>query len=162
MDLDDNRITIGKGVFLDDGIIFTSKPMMLKVENGQRRRVEAKARIVIEDNVNIGANSVINLGVKNDTVIKKGVFIGHLATIGHDSVIGEHTIVGAQACVLGEVVIGKWCFIASQSVIKPGVKIGDRTMIGMGSVVTRDIRGGVIAYGSPAKIIRKNLWRPDE
>jgi len=158
----EDRVALGENVTFDAGVVFSSKPMMLEIKNGQRRRVEIKAGIVIENDVSIGANSVINFGVKNDTVIKKGAFIGHLATIGHDSVIGEHTVIGAQACILGEVTIGKWCFIASQSVVRPGVKIGDFTMVGLGSIVDKDIQSGVIAYGSPAKVIRKNKWRPPE
>ncbi len=156
----DDRVTLGKNVTFDDGVVFSPRPMMLEIKNGQRYRVDVKAGIIIEDDVSIGANTVINFGVEKDTIIHKGVFIGHLSSVGHDSEIGEHTVVSLHVCILGQVKIGKWCYIGPQSVIKPRVTIGDYTMIGMGSVVTKDIPSGVIAYGSPCRVIRKNEWRP--
>jgi len=158
----EDRVVLGKNVTFDAGVVFSPRPMMLKIENGQRYRVDVKAGVVVEDDVSIGANSVVNFGVEKDTVIRKGAFLGHFSNIGHDSEIGEHTVLSSFVCVCGHVKIGKWCYIAPQTVIKPKVTIGDYVMIGMGSVVDKDILSGVIAYGSPAKIIRKNEWRPPE
>lgn len=135
--------------------------MKLEITGGKRGRQEIKGRLVIEDNVDVGANCVLNLGWEGDTIIREGVFIGHLSSIGHDAIIGKHTSISAHVCICGHVEIGEWCYIAPQTVIKPYVKIGDFTMIGMGSVVTRDIPKGVIAFGSPCEVQRENLWRPD-
>lgn len=157
-----DRVTVGKNVVIDDGVVFSSLPLVLRTEKGRRHRITAKGWLVIDDNVEIGANCVLNLGMENDTIIHKGVFIGHLSSVGHDSDIGEHTVLSAHVCICGTVKIGKWCYIAPQTVVKPGVTIGDYTMIGMGSVVTKDIPSGVIAYGSPARVIRENAWRPSE
>lgn len=154
------RIKIGKNVRIGYGTVLGGYPLKLETEEGGRRRMECKGGLVIEDNVDIAANCVLSRGWEKDTVIREGVYIGHLSSVGHDSEIGRHTVLSLHVCILGCVKIGEWCYIAPQTVIKPHVEIGDYTMIGMGSVVTKDIRGGVIAFGSPCKVIRENKWRP--
>ena len=157
-----SKVVLGKNVRRDKGVVFTSTPLKLAMAGGnlRRDRMEVEAGIIIEDDVDIGANCVINYGVEKDTIIHKGVYIGHLSSIGHDSEIGEHTVVSAHVCICGAVKIGKWCYIAPQTVVKPYVTIGDNTMIGMGSVVDKDIPSGVVAYGSPCRVIRENKWSP--
>lgn len=156
----DNRVILGNNVRMDKGVVFTPFSLNLTLKDGRRRRLESKARLIIEDDVDIGANCVLNYGAEKDTIIHKGVYIGHLSSIGHDTEIGEYTVLSAHVCICGEVKIGEWCYIAPQTVVKPRVTIGDYTMIGMGSVVDKDIPSGVIAYGSPCKVVRKNKWRP--
>ena len=162
MDLHSDQLIIGKNFRQDIGTVLGALPLKLEIVGGRRGRLEAKGRLVIEDNVDIGANCVLNLGWEGDTIIREGVFIGHLSSIGHDAVIGKHTSISAHVCICGHVEVGEWCYIAPQTVVKPYVKIGDFTMIGMGSVVTRDIPKGVIAFGSPCEVVRENLWRPDQ
>jgi len=155
-----NRVKIGKNVRIGPGVVLGGLPFIFNQKTGERVRPEIKAGIVIEDNVDIAANSVVNLGWKKDTIIRENVMIGVISLIGHDSEIGKNTGIAPHVSILGHVKIGEWCFIAPQTVVKSFVKIGDYTMIGMGSVVTRDIPNGVIAYGTPCKVIRENKWRP--
>lgn len=147
---------------IGEGTIVGALPLNLKMVDGKRRRTPIMGRLIIEDNVDVGCNCVLNLGVDGDTIIRKGVFIGHLSSIGHDAEIGRHTVISAHVCVLGRVKIGEYCYIGPQSVIRNRVKIGDRTRIGMGSNVTKDIPSGVIAHGNPCRVIRDNPWRPDD
>ena len=156
-----DRVIIGENVTVQDGTILGALPLKLDQKNGKRIRLPTEGGLIIKDDVDVGANCVLNLGWKNDTVIGKGVFIGHLSSVGHDADIGEHTVISVHVCISGHVKIGKWCYIAPQTVIKPYVEIGDYTMIGMGSVVDKDIPSGVIAYGTPCKVIRENKWRPE-
>ena len=162
MMLEPERIKMGKNTRVGEGTVLGAYPLHLEIKNGRRRRRKCDGDLVIEDNVNIGANCVLNFGAEKDTIIREGVFIGHLSSVGHDSEIGRHTVISAHVCVCGCVKIGEWCYIAPQTVIKPHVTIGDYTMIGLGSVVVNDISSGVIAYGSPCKVIRENKWRPQE
>ncbi len=155
-----DRVIIGKNVRIQEGTVLGALPLMLGQEDGRRFRMECKGNLVIEDDVDIGANSVLNLGWQEDTIVRKGVYIGHLSSIGHDADIGEHTVISVHVCIAGHVKVGKWCYIAPQTVIEPHVKIGDYTMIGMGSVVKEDIPSGVVAYGTPCKVVRDNPWRP--
>ncbi len=154
------RVVIGENVRIGEGTQLGAYPLNQVVVDGRRVRTEVKGRLIIEDDVDIGCNCVLNLGVDGDTIIREGVFIGHLSSIGHDAEIGRHSMISAHVCVLGRVKIGEWCYIAPQTVIKNRVKIGKYTMVGMGSVVTKDLPNSVVAYGSPCKIIRENTWRP--
>lgn len=156
-----NEIKIGKSVKIQEGTILGAFPLKLEVKDGRRHRLECKGDLIIEDNADIGANCVLNFGWAGDTIIREGVSIGHLSSIGHDAEIGEHTVISLHVCINGHVKVGKWCYIAPQTVIKPYVEIGDYTMIGMGSVVDKNIPSGVIAYGSPCKVVRENKWRPE-
>lgn len=156
--MSEEKIRIGHNVEIGEGTIIGAMPLMLKVVGGRRERIEIKGGIVIENNVDIGANCVINCGVDGDTTIKEGVFVGHLSNIGHDVVVGNNSVIGVHVCVGGRVRIGNWCYIAQGSVIRPEVTIGDYTMIGMGSIVIKDLPERVIAYGSPCKPVKKNEW----
>jgi len=156
----ENRIKIGKNVKIGEGAVLGNLPLIINRETGERVRPEIKGGIRIEDNVDIASLCTISFGETTDTTLRKNVMVGALSSIGHDADIGENTILGPHVCVLGCVQIGKWCYIASQTVIKPYVKIGDYTMIGMGSVVNKNIPSGVVAYGTPCKVIRENTWRP--
>jgi len=156
----DKRVKVGRNVRIGEGTILGALPLIFNRETGERVRPEIKAGLIIEDNVDIGANCVLNLGEEKDTVVREGVMIGHLSSIGHDSDIGRNTGISLHVCISGCVEVGEWCYIAPQTVVAPFVKIGDYTMIGMGSVVTKDIPSGVVAYGSPCKVIRENTWRP--
>jgi len=156
----DNRIKIGNNVRIGKGTVLGALPFIFNRETGERVRPEVKAGLIIEDNVDIGANCVLSLGGEKDTIIREGTMIGHLSSIGHDADIGRNAGISVHVCISGCVEIGEWCYVAPQTVIKPHIKIGDFTMIGMGSIVTRDIPSGVIAYGSPCKVVRENTWRP--
>ena len=158
--MEEDRIRIGKNVRIGEGTVLGALPLIFDRETGARVRPDIKAGLVIEDNVDIGANCVLNFGAERDTIVREGVMIGHLSSIGHDADIGRNAGISLHVCISGWVEVGEWCYIAPQTVVKPFVKIGDYTMIGMGSVVTEDIPSGVVAYGTPCKIIRENKWRP--
>lgn len=156
----DKRVKIGRNVRIGEGTVLGALPLIFNRETGERVRPEIKAGLIIEDDVDIGANCVLNLGEEKDTIVRRGVMMGHLSSIGHDSDIGKNTGISVHVCISGCVEVGEWCYIAPQTVVKPYVKIGDYSMIGMGSVVDKDIPSGVIAYGSPCRVVRENAWRP--
>jgi len=156
----EDRIEIGKNVRIGEGTVLGALPLIFDRETGRRVRPPLKAGLVIEDNVDIGANCVLSLGEEKDTIIREGVMIGHLSSIGHDAEIGRNTGISLHVMISGCVEVGEWCYVAPQTVVKPYVKIGDYSMIGMGSVVMEDIPEGVVAYGTPCKVVRPNTWRP--
>lgn len=95
--------------------------------------------VIIEDNVEIGSNSVIHRGRWRDTQIKKGAKIDSLVHIAHNAIIGENTFVVAGTVIGGSVDIGDHCFIGENVSIKQGVKITNNVTIGMGTIVRHDI-----------------------
>ena len=155
-----DRVKIGVNVNIQPGTVLGALPLIFDRTTGERIRPEMKGGLVIEDNVDIGAGCVLNIGETRDTIIKKNSMIGHLSSIGHDAIVGENAGVSAHICVCGFAEVGEWVYIAPQSVIQPYRKIGDYTMIGTMSNITKDIPGGVIAFGNPCKPVRENTWRP--
>ena len=90
--------------------------------------------------------------------IKVG-FCAHLnlrCTVGHDVIIGNYTTISPGTIISGDVAIGEGTYIGTGAIIRDEVRIGKNCIIGMGSLVTKDIPDGVVAYGSPCKVIRKN------
>jgi len=154
------KVSLEEGVRIGANTVVGAYPLMLEFKGRQRVRQEFTGEVVIEDDVDIGANCVIVGGVVGSTIIRRGVFIAHGSIIGHDCDIGEGTVISTNVTLNGHVEVGTYSFIASNTVIPPKIKIGSLTMIGMGSVVTKDVPDKVIAYGSPCRVIRDNLWRP--
>ena len=116
--------------------------------------IEHFGGITIGDDVFIGPHVNIDRGTIDDTVICDGVKIGPTTHIGHNSVIGEDTAI-VSSIVYGSVTTGKGAYITA-STVSTQMHIGDDTVIGMGSVVTKPVEDGVIAYGIPARTVRKN------
>lgn len=109
-----------------------------------------------------------NVSIQNGVRIEQGTIIGPYADIGkytfinRGAIIGHHTIICENVNINPGVIINGLCFvganttIGSGAIINEGIKIGANCVIGSGSLVTRDIVDDVVAYGSPAKIIREN------
>lgn len=95
--------------------------------------------VQVGDDVEVGANSTIDCGAIDDTVIGNGVRLDNLVQIGHNVQIGEHTAVAASAAVAGSAVIGKRCMIAGQSGIVGHINICDDVVIGGATMISKDI-----------------------
>ena len=108
----------------------------------------------IGQGTSIGHNSVIQTCVN----IGKCCIIDTGAIVDHDCTIGDFANIYPGAVLTGAVNIGKGVIIGAGSVIREKVRIGENTLIGAGSVVTHDVEPGVVAYGNPARIIRKRSF----
>ena len=107
--------------------------------------------MIIEDNVQIGALTVIGKGAIDDTVIRAGSRIDNSCFISHNVQIGEDTLVVGETIMFGSSSTGEQTFISGNSTVRDGVAIGKRAMIGMGSVVTKSVPDDGIVKGNPAK-----------
>ena len=87
------------------------------------------------------------------------VIVNTSASLDHETIVGDGSHIGPGATLAGCVNIGKNCFIGAGAVIGSRVNIGSNTIIGAGSLVLKDIPDNVVAYGSPARIIRNNNTR---
>lgn len=112
--------------------------------------------VVLKNNIDIGPNSTVRRATLDSTIIKSGSKIGSLVNIGHNSEIGKNCILTCNVITGGSSKIGDNTFIGVNSVIKNGVKVGSNSIIGMGSIVTKELKSNIVAYGNPAKEIRKN------
>jgi UDP-3-O-[3-hydroxymyristoyl] glucosamine N-acyltransferase len=108
-------------------------------------------RVLIGDGAEIGANSTIDRGSAQDTIIGPGVHIDNLVQIGHNVNIGAHAVVVAQAGVSGSTNIGAQVMVAAQAGITGHLNIGDKARIGAQSGVMADVSAGEEVLGSPAQ-----------
>jgi len=143
---------IGTNVIIHAGAVIGAEGMGFhRNERGELEQFPQEGGVIIEDDVEIGANSAVMRPAMGHTIIGRGTKIGHLCTIGHQVTIGKHCIIVTQSVIGGNTQIGDHCYIALGSCIRNGVAIGNNVVVGMGSVVTKDVAAGKIVIGVPAK-----------
>ena len=135
---------IGNNVKIGDNVSIGEVGFGFERDKEGRYQIPLERRVhdysvVIEDNVEIGSNSVIHRGRWRDTVIGAGTKIDSLVHVAHNAVIGKNCLVVAGTVIGGSVSIGDGCFIGENVSIKQGVKIAHNVTIGMGAVVLNDI-----------------------
>lgn len=113
-------------------------------------KIPQLGNVIIEDKVEIGANSCIDRAKTDSTIIKKGVKLDNLIQVGHNVVIGENTVSSAQMGIAGSSSIGANCFLGGQVGIADHVAIGDRVRIGSKSGIEKAIPDGETRMGYPA------------
>lgn len=107
--------------------------------------------VVIEDNVEIGANTCIDRSTMGQTVIHKGVKLDNLIQVAHNCEIGENTVMSAQAGLAGTTKIGQWCMVGGQAGFSGHIHVADRTFVGAQCGVIKNTKGGGESLiGSPA------------
>ena len=106
--------------------------------------------VVIEDNVEVGANTCIDCATMGATTIHSGVKLDNLIQIAHNCEIGSHTAMAAQVAVAGTTKMGEWCICGGQAGISGHSIIGDRTTIGPQCGTIGNRKGGERLLGSPA------------
>lgn len=111
--------------------------------------------VVIEDNVEIGANTCIDRSTMGQTIIHKGVKLDNLIQVAHNVEIGENTVMSAQVGVAGSQKIGSWCMVGGQVGFSGHSKIGDKVMIGAQSGVLGNHKDGEQLMGYPAMDIKQ-------
>ena len=113
-------------------------------------KIPQLGNVIIEDNVEIGANTCIDRAKTDSTIIHKGVKLDNLIQIGHNVEVGENTVSSAQSGVAGTTKIGSNCFIAGQVGIADHVTIGNRVKIGAKSGIDKNVPDDEIRFGMPA------------
>ncbi len=122
--------------------------------------VRQLGRVIIGNDVNIGANTTIDRGAGPDTIIEDGVRIDNLIQIGHNAKIGQGSVIVGQAGVAGSATIGKGVVIGGQSGITGHVNVGDGAIITGGSGVDKDVKPGeILASGIPAVPVKQHWQR---
>ena len=144
-----NRVIVHGGARIgQDGFGFAMGPR-------GHLKVPQVGRVIIQDDVEIGANSTIDRGANRDTLIGEGTKIDNLVQIGHNVSIGRHCVVVAQAGVSGSTEIGDFAALGGQAGITGHLKIGAGAQVAAQSGVMNHIPAGARWGGSPAKDIRE-------
>ncbi len=147
------RCVIHAGAVIgSDGFGFAPQP------DGSYRPIPQVGNVILEDDVCIGANTVIDCATMGSTLIKQGTKLDNLIQIAHNVEIGKHTVVAAQAGISGSTKIGDQCVIAGQVGIVGHLQIANKTSIGAQSGISKSIlKEGLKLQGSPAFDYKDNL-----
>jgi UDP-3-O-[3-hydroxymyristoyl] glucosamine N-acyltransferase len=142
---------IGSRCILHAGAVIGSDGFGFAIqEDNSYKKIPQIGNVIIEDDVEIGANTTIDCGTLDATVVKKGAKIDNLVQIAHNCVIGENTVIAAQTGLAGSTKVGKNCKFAGQVGIAGHLTIGDNVQIGAQSGVTKSIKDNQIMLASPA------------
>jgi UDP-3-O-[3-hydroxymyristoyl] glucosamine N-acyltransferase len=117
-------------------------------------KVPQTGRVVIQDNVEIGAAATIDRGSVRDTVIGEGTKIDNQVQIGHNVTIGRHCLIAAQVGISGSTSLGDYVIIGGQTGIAGHLKIGSGAQLGADSAVRRDMPANAKWAGKPARPVR--------
>ena len=146
-----SRVRLFAGVRIgEDGFGFATER-----ESGTHVDIPQIGRVVIEDDVAVGANSTIDRGAGPDTVIGQGTRIDNLVQIGHNVVLGRGCIIVAQAGVAGSAELGDFAALAAQSGVAGHIKVGVGGRVAAMSGAMRDVADGETVAGAPAMPIKQ-------
>jgi UDP-3-O-[3-hydroxymyristoyl] glucosamine N-acyltransferase len=157
------QVTIGQRAVIQSGVILGADGFGFASDGGQWHKIAQLGGVVIGDDVEIGANTTIDCGTIEDTLIGNGVKLDNQVQIAHNVTIGDHTIIAGCAGVAGSTDVGKHCLIGGATAINGHLQIADRVVIAGMAMVTKSIREpGHYASGvacSSATKWRKNAVR---
>ena len=143
---------IGKDCIIHSGTVIGSDGFRFAPENEEgNKKIPQIGNVIIEDDVEIGANCAIDRATLGSTILRKGVKFDNLVHIAHNVEIGENSYLAACNVVAGSTKIGKNCMFSGQVGIVGHLKIADNTIITAQSGISKDIRKpGEVYSGSPA------------
>ena len=141
---------IGDNVTIHAGTVLGADAFYYKKRPNGFDKLKSAGRVVIEDNVDLGALCTIDRGVTADTTIKKGTKIDNQVHIGNDTIVGEKCLIASQTGIAGCVVIENEVTIWGQVGIISGITIGEKSVILAQSGISKSLEGGQSYFGSPA------------
>jgi len=143
------RCVVGERCILHPGAVIGSDGFGYAVDGSRWEKTPQLGRVVIGDDVEVGANTTIDRGALDDTIIERGVKLDNLIQIAHNVVIGEDTAIAACVGIAGSTRIGKRCTIAGQAGVVGHIEIADDVHIMGAAVVSHSIHRAGRYAGSP-------------
>lgn len=154
-------VRIGDRVIIHNGAVVGSDGFgYLELVDGSRRKIPQKGTVVIEDDVEIGANTAIDRAALGETVIRRGAKIDNLVQIAHTVEIGENAVLAGQTGIAGSSKIGRGAVLAGQVGVTDHVSIGDKVIMAAKTGVTKDVPAGAFIAGYPHLDVRdwRRIW----
>lgn len=150
---------IGQHVKIQAGTVIGTDAFYYKKNGDTYKKWRSGGRVIIEDDVDIGAQCTINKGVSGDTVIGKGTKLDCQVHIGHGVVVGQHCLIAGQVGIGGKTIIEDHVSIYGQAGIAQSIRIGAKAVIAAKSGVSKSLKGGQVYFGSPAEPLRDHHRR---
>ncbi|HEV2304644.1 MAG TPA: UDP-3-O-(3-hydroxymyristoyl)glucosamine N-acyltransferase, partial [Candidatus Acidoferrales bacterium] len=148
---------IGHRVILQNGVVVGGDGFgFAREKNGSWHKMQQAGITVIEDDVEIQANSAVDRATVGETRIRRGAKIDNLVQVGHACTVGEDTLLCGQVGLAGSSVIGNRCIMAGQSAAAGHLHIGDGAVLTAQSAVSHDVPAGAVYSGSPA--FENKIW----
>ena len=144
------RVALGRRVIVHPGSVLGADGFGYVFDGQAHRKIPQVGRVVVEDDVEIGANVTVDRATLGETVIGRGTKIDNLVQIGHNTVVGADTVIVALAGIAGSCRIGRRVVVGGQVGIADHVTIGDGARIGSQAGVHRDVPAGAGMIGTPA------------
>jgi UDP-3-O-[3-hydroxymyristoyl] glucosamine N-acyltransferase len=151
-------VTIGDRVILHNGVVIGADGFAyLRNDDGSHLKIPQMGTVMIEDDVEIGANSTVDRAALGATIIRRGAKIDDLVIVSHNCEVGENAILVAQVGVAGSSKIGRGAILSGQVGIADHLTVGEGAIIAAKSGVTGNVPAGAFISGSPHLDIR--VWR---
>ncbi|MCK9202953.1 MAG: UDP-3-O-(3-hydroxymyristoyl)glucosamine N-acyltransferase [Bacteroidales bacterium] len=153
-----DHTVIGNNVIIHSGAVLGGDAYYFQRRPEGWKKFESFGRVIVEDNVEIGAATTIDKGVTGDTTISYGTKIDNSTQVGHDTYIGRHCLIGAHCAIAGVTRIEDDVILWGQVSINKDLVIGAKAIILATSAVDKTLEGGKTYFGIPAEEARKK-WR---
>lgn len=149
---------IGNNCILHAGCVIGSDGFGFAPEGESYKKIPQLGNVILEDNVEIGANTTIDRAVMDSTIIRKGVKLDNLVQIAHNVEVGENTVMAAQVGIAGSTKVGRHCMFGGQVGLSGHIHIADNVILGAQCGVISDVKEQTTLLGAPA-INAKNFMR---
>ena len=150
----DNKV--GKNCIIHSGVVIGSDGFRFAPQNEENKKIAQIGNVIIEDDVEIGANCAIDRATLGSTILRKGVKFDNLIHIAHNVEVGENTFIAANNVIAGSTKIGKNCMFSGQVGIVGHLNIADNTIVAAQSGISKSItKKGEAFMGSPAFEVSK-------
>jgi UDP-3-O-[3-hydroxymyristoyl] glucosamine N-acyltransferase len=147
---------IGKNCIIHAGAVIGSDGFgFAPQEDGSYRKLHQIGNVVLEDNVEIGANTTIDCATMGSTIIRHGVKLDNLVQIAHNVEIKENTVMASQSGIAGSSTIGKNCVLGGQVGVAGHIDVGDKVQLAAKTGVKNNVKGGSTMMGEIAMDARK-------
>lgn len=147
---------IGKGCIIHSGAVIGADGFgFAPTADGSYKKISQIGNVVLEDFVEVGANTTIDRATMGSTIVRRGVKVDNLVMIAHNVEIGEHTVLAAQTGIAGSSKVGKSCMIGGQVGIAGHLTVGDKVMVSAQAGIGSNIKEGMVLRGTPAFDVNK-------
>lgn len=148
---------IGDRVIIQSGSVIGSDAFYYKRRPDHYEKMHSCGRVIIHDDVEIGASCTIDRGVSGDTVLGKGTKLDNQVHIGHDTIVGKNVLIAAQCGIAGVTIIEDEVILWGQVGVNKDLVIGKGAVILGQSGVTKSLQGGKTYFGTPAAEVRQRM-----